>query len=777
MPSVFYEWELPDRDDGVPKCEMRGVASYSLSDEGRAGRSSDTPGNSGWTNLVANTGNANRTYSHTGLSAGATRYYRVSAINSAGTGLASNVANGTTSSQTPTAPGPPTNLGATASGQTHINLTWNAPTSDGGSSITGYKIEVSSNGNSGWTSIIYNSGNANRTFSHTGIPAGDTRYYRVSAINFNGTGPASNVANATTGPTTVSFGAVNYTATEGGSSATVIVNLRQRMSAAVTIPLTTQHLGGATAADYTVIPASVRFPSGQTWRTFTVRATDDSVDDDGESLSIGFGTLPSGVALGSRTTTTVALDDNDGSRQVVLEFDTNIHYTIELRESNSLSRITMSLDRTPLRTLTIPLVVMHVGGATEADYTGIPASVTFGANDRKASISMRAIPDEEREIGEGLRIAFGTLPPSVRSWGHETIEFVDVLPESKVRFGAESYTATEGGGSAPVSIHLDAPVKLEPLDVRLSLRYGGGATAADHGSIPTVVRFALGQQTKTITVAATDDTDDDDGESVSLSLRNGDRVNLGGPNTATVALEDNDGPKQVAVSFGAATYTATEGGSGATVRVELDAAPGRSVTVPLLVTYLGGASEADYTGIPASVTFGANETAKTFTVTAADDSADDGGESLSIGFGTLPASVSAGNPATATVSLADNSSLRQVVVRFGTHTDETIEVRERRWGFRITISLDQKPLRPVTIPLVVTHLGGATAADYTGIPGSVTFKANQKQSGFNMKAVLDEEIETGEGLRIDFGPMPPGVSVSSSRPYETIAFVDTSAAP
>ena len=403
--------------------------------------------------------------------------------------------------------------------------------------------------------------------------------------------------------------------------------------------------------------------------------------------------------------------------------------------------------------------------------------MTFGANDRKASISMRAIPDEEREIGEGLRIAFGTLPPGVRSWGHETIEFVDVLPESKVRFGAESYTATEGGGSARVSIHLDAPVKLEPLDVRLSLRYGGGATAADHGSIPTVVRFALGQQTKTITVAATDDTDDDDGESVSLSLRNGDRVNLGGPNTATVALEDNDGPKQVAVSFGAATYTATEGGSGATVRVELDAAPGRSVTVPLLVTYLGGASEADYTGIPASVTFGANETAKTFTVTAADDSANDGGESLSIGFGTLPASVSAGNPATATVSLADNSSLRQVVVSFGTHTDETIEVRERRWGFRITISLDQKPLRPVTIPLVVTHVGGATEADYTGIPGSVTFKANQKQSGFNMKAVLDEEIETGEGLRIDFGPMPPGVNVSSSRPYETIAFVDTSAAP
>ena len=52
------------------------------------------------------------------------------------------------------------------------------------------------------------------------------------------------------------------------------------------------------------------------------------------------------------------------------------------------------------------------------------------------------------------------------------------------------------------------------------------------------------------------------------------------------------------MSFGAATYTATEGGSDATVRVELDTAPGRSVTVPLTRTHGGGATAADYSGIP-----------------------------------------------------------------------------------------------------------------------------------------------------------------------------------
>ena len=79
----------------------------------------------------------------------------------------------------------------------------------------------------------------------------------------------------------------------------------------------------------------------------------------------------------------------------------------------------------------------------------------------------------------------------------------------------------------------------------------------------------------------------------------------------------------------------------------------------------------------------------------------------------------------------------------------------------------------MTISLVVTHLGGATEADYTGIPESVTFEADQRRVSFRIYGVLDEEIETGEGLRIDFGTPPPGVSVDSLRSYRTVEFVDT----
>ena len=94
-------------------------------------------------------------------------------------------------------PGAPTGLSATADGQTEIDLSWTAPSDDGGTNITGYKIEVSTDGSS-WSDLEANTRSTSTTYSHTGLTAGSTRYYRVLAINVAGTGTASNTDSATT---------------------------------------------------------------------------------------------------------------------------------------------------------------------------------------------------------------------------------------------------------------------------------------------------------------------------------------------------------------------------------------------------------------------------------------------------------------------------------------------------------------------------------------------------------------------------------------------------
>ena len=135
-----------------------------------------------------------------------------------------------------------------------------------------------------------------------------------------------------------------------------------------------------------------------------------------------------------------------------------------------------------------------------------------------------------------------------------------------------------------------------------------------------------------------------------------------GPADAARALNNNRETvanfrpgRGVAVSFDAATYTATEDGTAATVTVQLNVAPGRELVIPLTATSTDGAWPHDYT-LPESVTFSAAQTERTLTVTAESDDIDEPDETLTLGFGTLPPGVTAGSQVSATVTLADNDT-------------------------------------------------------------------------------------------------------------------------
>ena len=80
--EVTLSWTAPADDGGLD------IAGYRIEVSENSGTS--------WTDLVTDTGSANATYSHSGLSTGTTRHYRVSAINADGTGLPSVVAYTTT---------------------------------------------------------------------------------------------------------------------------------------------------------------------------------------------------------------------------------------------------------------------------------------------------------------------------------------------------------------------------------------------------------------------------------------------------------------------------------------------------------------------------------------------------------------------------------------------------------------------------------------------------------------------------------------------------------
>ncbi len=224
-----------------------------------------------------------------------------------------------------------------------------------------------------------------------------------------------------------------------------------------------------------------------------------------------------------------------------------------------------------------------------------------------------------------------------------------------VSFFSSSLNVNEGS-SVTIYAVLDE-VATTPSSVRFDLSgaiNGNGSCSAGADFYTSASAFTFNNSiSASVSLTACDDSDSTD-EAVTLSLTNSGIVDLqlGSPSTATVTINDDDATP-VVVSYGQASYTVDEG-STVTVSVQLDTAPGRTVTIPISTFHQGGASTSDYSGVPSSVTFQSGDTQKSFVFTATQDQEDDDNESVGLSFGTLPTSVSEGSPRTASIPIRDD---------------------------------------------------------------------------------------------------------------------------
>ena len=176
--TVRLSWTEP-RDDGGSA-----IASY---------RIEVSSGASNW-RTVASTGSPETSYAHVGVDPGVTLHYRVFALNAVGESQSSNIARVDVDA---VPPDPPSNVGAIATSATAIGLAWDPPGNTGGSPITAFRIEFSTDG-AFWSILASNFTVASTAYRHTGLDPATRYYYRVFAINKAGRSAPSEVVNATT---------------------------------------------------------------------------------------------------------------------------------------------------------------------------------------------------------------------------------------------------------------------------------------------------------------------------------------------------------------------------------------------------------------------------------------------------------------------------------------------------------------------------------------------------------------------------------------------------
>ncbi len=143
--------------------------------EGRA------PGHEAGTPVNGSAPVTSTSYAATGLTNGKKYYFEVTAVGASGEGAPSNEASAVPAGP----PGAPSGLSATA-GDGEVSLSWAAPSSDGGSAVTGYNVYLS-------TTAGTEGSAAQSTLTATaatvpGLTDGATYYFEVTATNSAGEG-------------------------------------------------------------------------------------------------------------------------------------------------------------------------------------------------------------------------------------------------------------------------------------------------------------------------------------------------------------------------------------------------------------------------------------------------------------------------------------------------------------------------------------------------------------------------------------------------------------
>lgn len=211
----------------------------------------------------------------------------------------------------------------------------------------------------------------------------------------------------------------------------------------------------------------------------------------------------------------------------------------------------------------------------------------------------------------------------------------------------------------------------------------GSATAGDdYIALGSSMFIPQGQTSINIPVVVTDDSTDEQDETVTITLTgvtsSDTNVSLGGANSSTVTIVDNDAPvapSQIGVSIEAVQDAVEPGTNGEFVVTLTEAA----TTDTVIDLFVGGSATGgdDYTAIGALVTVKAEQTSAVIPVSIVNDDSEEGDETVSItltGISSGDANVSLSGSTTAVVTIADDEGPSDPtgLTIIGTANDDTL---------------------------------------------------------------------------------------------------------
>ncbi len=597
------------------------------------------------------------------------------------------------------------------------------------------------------TSVTISAGAASATVTAT--PVNDTAYegsetviatITANAAYFIGTASAT-VTIADNDLPTITIAATDANAAEPSNTGTFTLTRSGFNGVALMVTVTPGGSAGA-GADYTALPATATFATGQSTTTVPVTPINDTLLEASKTVTLTIAT-GSGYTVGSPNAATVTiLDDEQG---------------ISIAATDAIASEPGSPDTglfTIIRTagVTSPALTINLTTTSTAtvgsDFTALPATVNLAAGQMSTTVTLTAVDNTLSEPDETvtLTVASGT-GYVVGTPAAATVSIKD-NDAPLIAFQAASSSVGESG------TQIDIPVVLSfPYSLTTTVNYALTGTATGNGDdyyLPNgTLIFAPGETSKILSLQVRDDATVEANETAIITLSAPVNGALDTIKVHTVTITDNDAiTVQVAATDPVVTEDGTHYGAVTFTRTGSLAA---ALTANLSLTGSTATVDTDYadpTDTGTKITFPIGVASVTRAVVAKQDSLHEVDETIVV---TVIAGTgyTVGTPSVATLTIRDDD----VVTIAATTPNATEAATPTNGVFTLTRVSTTNAL---TVSVAIT--GTATAGgDYTRNPTgtTVTFNAGVATATLTITPVQDALVEGPETVIATIIPTTP----------------------
>ena len=482
---------------------------------------------------------------------------------------------------------------------------------------------------------------------------------------------------------------------------------------------------------------TLSFAAGDTSKTYTVATVSDTVDEASGAVKVTVGS-GTGYTVGTTSSASVTVNDDDAPAASIkagtspVTEGTAASFTVELSTA------------APTGGLSIALTVADVSGSDFVASANEGAkTLSFAVGDTSKTYTVATVADTVDEASGNVTVTVGTgtgYTVGTSSSASVTVNDDD-SPAATIKAGTSPVTE---GTAASFTVELSTAAPSGGLSISLTVADVSGSDFVASGNEGSkTLSFAVGDTSKTYTVATVSDTVDEASGAVKVTVGSGTGYTVGTPSSASVTVNDDDVPE---ATISAGTSPVTEG-TAASFTVQLSiAAPSGGLSVALTVADVSGSDfVASSNEGSKTLSFAAGDTSKTYTVATVADSVDEasGAVKVTVGTGT---GYTVGTPSSASVTVNDDDS-PAATVKAGTSpvTEGTAA------SFTVELST-AAPTGGLSISLTVADVSGSDFVA-SGNEGSKTlsFAVGDTSKTYTVATVADTVDEASGAVKVTVG--------------------------